>query len=111
MTAKVEVAAGQTFIEGRSEAKARELLTTAKGREAEVLTTSFGYIVPTDILSAEDKDEDKDEDKAEKFDPSAASVAEVQEYLEGADEDERKRVLDAEAAGKNRVTITGEGAK
>lgn len=133
MTEKLELAEGQTFVEGRSEAKAQELLEAAKGREDEVYTTSFGYIVPADILTSEVKDEIKDIDAeaeakaaeeeaarqaeieaAKPFDPSAASVPEVQEYLSGADEAERNRVLAEEKAGKNRVTIVGndeEGAK
>jgi hypothetical protein len=42
------------------------------------------------------------------FDPSKATVEEVNTYLEGADEAERTRVLEAEAAGKNRKGITEE---
>lgn len=41
------------------------------------------------------------------YDPGAHSVDEVVAYLEAADEDEQVRVQDAEATGKNRVTITG----
>jgi trigger factor len=40
-------------------------------------------------------------------DPAAFTVAEVQAYLAGADDAEKERVLAAEAAGKNRSTITG----
>lgn len=133
MSAKVKPAEGQVFVEGRSEAKARELLEAAKGRESEVFTTSFGYLVPESILTNEVEDEIKDIDAeaeakaaeeeaarqaeinaAKPFDPSTASVPEVQAYLAGADEAERDRVLAEEKAGKNRVTIVGsdeEGAK
>lgn len=41
------------------------------------------------------------------YDPSDYNVDEVVTYLESADEGERERVQDAEAKGKNRVTITG----
>lgn len=130
MTEKMELAEGQTFVEGRSEAKARELLKAAEahGVENEVYTTSFGYVVPEKILTdkVEDTIEDiADEEKAaaekeaaerqaeidaaKPFNPSEASVAEVQEYLAGADEAERDRVLAEEKAGKNRVTIVGNG--
>lgn len=56
------------------------------------------------------------EEKVEQFDPSKATVDEVKEYLDGADADERERVLAAEAAGKGRKTIlelaeVPEGAK
>lgn len=54
---------------------------------------------------------------AEEFDPSKATVADVLDFLEGADAEETQRVLDAEAAGKNRkgildeFTTTTEGEK
>lgn len=40
------------------------------------------------------------------FDPSGHTVEDVQAHLEGADDDERARVLAAEKAGKNRSTLT-----
>lgn len=42
------------------------------------------------------------------FDPSAKSVTEVQEYLAGADEAERARVLEAERTGKARTSLLSE---
>jgi hypothetical protein len=42
------------------------------------------------------------------FDPSEHTVAEVQEYL-AENPDDEDRVLDAELAGKNRVSLTGDG--
>jgi hypothetical protein len=41
------------------------------------------------------------------FDPARHTVAEVNDYLAGAPDDERARVLDAERAGKNRATVAG----
>ena len=41
------------------------------------------------------------------FDPSAHSVAEVNAYLDRAEDDERDRVLAAERAGKARVGVLG----
>jgi hypothetical protein len=41
------------------------------------------------------------------FDPSAHTVAEVNDYLD-AHPDDADRVLEAEAAGKNRVSIVGD---
>lgn len=142
MTAQVKLAEGQAFVEGRSTAKARELLDAAKeaGREGEVLTTSFGYIVPKELVGgdakaeadeaakaaevaaaeeaakaaeAAQKAEDDGENKAVEFDPSEAGVEEVHEYIKGADDAERERVLAAEREGKNRVTVLREyeGAK
>jgi len=40
-------------------------------------------------------------------DPKDFKVDEVNDYLAGADEAERARVLDAEASGKNRSTVSG----
>ncbi|MGW7198461.1 hypothetical protein [Streptomyces chryseus] len=40
------------------------------------------------------------------YDPAEHSVEDVLAYLDEADHDEAQRVLDAEAAGKDRVTIT-----
>jgi hypothetical protein len=168
---------GESFVKGRSTAKAIELLELAEaaGREGSVKTTSLGYVVPTEILSdysgesitaadqpavitqpgttqdraeatnveanagdgrlvegvesattpadatdnAElgegvlpdapaDADADADADGGTEFNPSDATVDEVNEYLEGADEAERTRVLAAEAAGKARKGIIGE---
>lgn len=42
------------------------------------------------------------------FDPSANSAPAVLAYLKDADEDEATRVLDAEAASKDRKGITGQ---
>ena len=46
-----------------------------------------------------DADADQDENPdGKQFDPSAATIAEVKEYLAGADDDERARVIEAEKA-------------
>ena len=50
-------------------------------------------------VKAEDKTEDTDaEDDVELFDPTSATIAEVKEYLAGADDAERDRVIGAEKA-------------
>lgn len=41
----------------------------------------------------------------DKYDPSQYSVSDVLEYLDTADDGERKRVLKAEASGKGRASI------
>lgn len=121
-------------------------LAEAAGLTNEVYTTSFGYIVPTSILpvdGVDETDEDKGEEipetpgdktvadqdsdpaageeedlgEAAQFDPTQATIAEVKEYLDAADEDERERVLAAEAAsekprkGVTDLAVTSEGAK
>ena len=56
-------------------------------------------------------------DDVELFDPSTATIAEVKEYLDGADDVERARVIDAEKAsakprtGVLELAATPEGAK
>lgn len=102
---------GESFVQGRSIALAKELIEKAEaaGLSASVVVTvSHGYVVPSEILEAKEADADADADEAdeeeqvEEFDPSESNVADVKAYLDGADEKERERVLAAEAAGKNR---------
>lgn len=114
MSTKPFVPEGSVHIEGRSEAKARELLKLAEdaGMVGTVYTTSFGYIVPKAILKV--AAEAGEENTPEEFNPSDATVEEVQDYLAGADDTERERVLAAEAAGKKRKSLlsaTTEGEK
>jgi hypothetical protein len=111
------LADGEHFVEGRSEAKAKELLALAEaaGLPGQVSTTSFGYIVPAVIFgelpatpelpgddtvpppaaAAAAADENPE---GIQFDPSTTTVDGVKEYLAGADDEERARVLAAEAA-------------
>lgn len=135
-----QVPEGKTYVPGRSQDKAVELLDLAEkaGLAGQVATTSHGYIVPSAIFAdggADEADDNTDgagdtaggdtnsestkdadgEEKVEQFDPSAATVDEVKEYLGGADDTERERVLAAEEAGKGRKGILDladtEGAK
>lgn len=115
---------GEAFVEGRSAEKARELIERAEaaGLSASVVsTTSFGYIVPEEILASDvlglseeetkeeapeaDANADAPEAPVAQFDPNEATVAEVREYLAGADEEEAERVLAAERAGQARKTL------
>jgi hypothetical protein len=109
MPTKLTLADGETFVEGRSRDKAAELvkLAAAAGLKGSVRTTYNGYIVPSSILDDADAEADATDadDKVETFDPSKATVDEVAEYLEGADETERERVLAAEAEGKKRKGV------
>jgi hypothetical protein len=107
MPTKLTLADGETFVEGRSRDKAAELvkLAAAAGLKGSVRTTYNGYIVPSSILDDADADATEADDEVETFDPSKATVDEVAEYLEGADETERERVLAAEAEGKKRKGV------
>lgn len=124
---------GQAYVPGRSEETARHLMELAEkaGLSASVVsTTSHGYIVPAEILGKKDEavlPEDQpvvatepgtSSDSSEvvnvqtAYDPSEHSVAEVKEYLDGVDETERQRVLDAEASSdKPRKGLLKEGDK
>lgn len=157
VSTNVRLRDGEAFVQGRSTARAAELvkLVEDSGVEGRVRATSHGYIVPEEALAdysgeyitgedqpavitepntstdkravtnayanredsrdgveaeadVEDEADDAGEEDASEFDPAAATVDEVNEYLEGADEAERTRVLAAEAAGKARKGITGE---
>lgn len=140
------LADGESFVEGRSGATAKALLEAAGDRGSEVRTTSFGYIVPSDLVpegvsaitnadtaavitqpgtstnvdevwnvggrpkatekSTEGESDQTDHgDDVDLFDPSNSTIDEVKTYLDGADETERQRVLDAETAGKGRKGI------
>ncbi len=93
---------GESFVQGRSIALAKELIEAAEAAgidASRIVTTSHGYIVPSELLA------DEEEEPANEFDPSDANVAEVKAYLDGADETERERVLAAEAKGKNREGV------
>lgn len=70
----------------------------------------------TEEASDSAADDEEGTDGGEQFDPAEATIAEVEDYLDGVDEAERDRVLAAEAAGKNRKGVldlakTSEGAK
>lgn len=64
-----------------------------------------GVDVPARYLDASDAPERKGMSAGD--DPADFTVAEVQAYLSSADDVETERVLTAEAAGKNRSSITG----
>ena len=118
---------GEAYVPGHSEEIARHLFDLAKKAGVDnslVSTTSHGFIVPAEILVEKDEVIDQDDvvtaedqtaevdDADPAYDPSEHSVAEVKEYLDGADEAERQRVLDAEASSeKPRKGLLKEGDK
>lgn len=137
----------QSYVKGRSTATAKALIEAAGDRTGDVVTTSHGYIVPTELLGADHgfevyTSEDRPavptepgtttdpneatnvrstapaeaEEPAAEFDPSKATIDEVRDYVDNADDAERERVLAAEAEGKKRkgvldLATTPEGAK
>lgn len=118
-----KLADGESFVKGRSSVTARKLVELSVEHElvGSVRTTSHGYIVPSVLLGEYDPagaviaGEIIEED-ANQFDPNKATVDEVNDYLAGADDTERERVLAAETEGKKRKGIldsadTSEGDK
>lgn len=109
---------GKVHVKGRSRDNAARFLKLAEEQgidAAEIITTSVGYLVPESLVKASaekaeeggaegDGGETPDGD-LQPYDPSQHTVDEVAEYLEGADEAERDRVIAAEAEGKNRKGI------
>lgn len=132
MSIAPKLADGESFVPGRSTKQARELIEAAEAAgidAARIITVSHGYVVPSELLEVEADEADTDEvpadeadeadgeegeEPADEFDPSEANVAEVKAYLDGADDNERERVLAAEANGKNRsgvLSYTSEESK
>ncbi|ALY10557.1 hypothetical protein FDH86_gp022 [Arthrobacter phage Tank] len=112
---------GKVHVKGRGIAQAKALIERAEelGIDAsEVVTTSVGYLVPEALVERTEKaeeetpttnqDGDQDPDGQDQnpgdtpdedldaYDPSKHTIAEVTEYLEGADDAERERVIAAE---------------
>lgn len=98
------LADGESFVHGRSIEKARELLEAAEAAghpHGSVRTASHGYIVPSDLVAHKaGRRVRADGDAGKEFDPSAATVDEVREYLEGTDDEEFARVIAAEKASE-----------
>lgn len=54
MAAKVKLEEGTSFIRGRSSKKAKELVERLGDGEGQIITTAFGYIVPSSIVQDSD---------------------------------------------------------
>lgn len=87
--------------------QAATAVAEAKTEEAEAAAADAETDAAADADGTEDSDADADadadengEEKVEQFDPTAATIAEVKDYLDGADATERERVLAAEAASE-----------
>jgi hypothetical protein len=69
-----------------------------------------GEEYPADDIDAQVGVDEWESELAVEFDPSEHTVAEVQEHM-AENPDDADRVLEAEAAGKNRVSLTGDNAE
>lgn len=81
--------------------------STDHGRAAYAYFDRHSYRLEPDQLDEEQDDGGQTPSDDPSFDPAAHSVDEVLDYLDRASYEETVRVLDAEADGKDRVTITG----
>lgn len=77
----------------------------AQAPEVDPEATGEDALQPEYDEDGEDGETDPEQDGEEPFDPSEHDVKGVLDYLETADDGERKRVLDAEKSGKNRKGV------
>lgn len=96
MAAKVKLEEGQSFIRGRSSKKAKELVERLGDGEGQIITTAFGYIVPTSIV----KDGEADSEYANVL-PDGTDVAKAER---GEEESEEKSEDEAEAKAERKTT-------
>lgn len=85
MAAKVKLEEGQSFVRGRSSAKAKELIERLGDGEGSIITTAFGYIVPTSIV----KDGEADSEYANVL-PDGTDVAKEERGEEESEESEEQ---------------------
>jgi len=83
MAAKVKLEEGQSFIRGRSSAKAKDLIERLGDKEGQIITTAFGYIVPSSIV----KDGEADSEYANVL-PDGTDVAKAERGEEAEEESE-----------------------
>jgi hypothetical protein len=97
MAAKVKLEEGQSFIRGRSTKKARELIERLGDGEGQIITTAFGYIVPTSIL----KDGEGDAEYANVL-PDGTDVAKAERGEESEEESSADESEEPKAERKSR---------
>lgn len=95
MAAKVKLEEGQSFVRGRSSAKAKDLIERLGDGEGSIITTAFGYIVPSSIL----KDGEGETEHANVL-PDGTDVAKA----ERGEESEEESADDATEAKAERKT-------
>ena len=103
MAAKVKLEEGQSFVRGRASAKAKDLVERVKGTDGQVITTAFGYIVPTSIL----KDGEGDSSEHANVLPDGTDVAKAER---GEEESEEQSEDKAEEKAERKTTSRGRKA-
>jgi hypothetical protein len=107
MAAKVKLEEGQSFIRGRSSKKAKELIERLGKGEGQIITTAFGYIVPTSIV----KDGEADSEYANVL-PDGTDVAKAErgeEESEEKSEDEVEEKAERKTSRSRKASDTEEG--
>jgi hypothetical protein len=107
MAAKVKLEEGQSFIRGRSSKKAKELIERLGDGEGQIITTAFGYIVPTSIV----KDGEADSEYANVL-PDGTDVAKAErgeEKSEEKSEDEAEEKAERKTSRSRKAADTEEG--
>ena len=108
MAAKVKLEEGQSFVRGRSSAKAKELIERLGDGEGSIITTAFGYIVPTSIV----KDGEADSEYANALpDGTAVAKAERGEEAEEASADESEDKVARKTTSRGRKASDTEEGK
>lgn len=97
MAAKVKLEEGQSFIRGRSSAKAKDLIERLGDGEGSIITTAFGYIVPTSIV----KDGEADSEYANVL-PDGTDVAKAERGEEESTEESGDEADEPKAERKSR---------
>jgi hypothetical protein len=107
MAAKVKLEEGQSFIRGRSSKKARDLIERLGDGEGSIITTAFGYIVPSSIV----KDGEADSEYANVL-PDGTDVAKAErgeEVEEESSEDESEEPKAERKSRSRKAPDTEEG--
>jgi hypothetical protein len=108
MVAKVKLEEGQSFIRGRSSQKAKDLIERLGDKEGQIVTTAFGYIVPSSIV----KDGEADSDYANVL-PDSVDVAKAERGEEAEADSEESAEEAAKSERKStrtrKATDTEEG--
>lgn len=99
MAAKVKLEEGQSFIRGRSSKKAKELIERLGDGEGQVITTAFGYIVPSSIV----KDGEGDAEYANVL-PDGTDVAKAERGEESEQESEESEEKSEEPKAERKTT-------
>lgn len=104
MAAKVKLEEGQSFIRGRSSKKAKELIERLGDGEGSIITTAFGYIVPSSIV----KDGEADTEYANGL-PDGTDVAKAERGEESEEESEEPAKSERKSTRTRKATDTEEG--